>query len=574
MTPLTRVRAEDPENNHHALNGLCGSEIVDDLVADQLRSWRRSGRWLVSEQWNELRAHVARVEQLMGENRHEEAIVAAQIAANHAVIWHSGLYASPALEHLIRRLGLAMLATSETHPPRSDHLRILHVVSEVGAIGGHTRMLWRWIGNDSRNAHSVALTRQTMQTPGVIVAAALATGGTVSWLNRCPGGIVAWARELQCAMRNADLVILHAHNYDIVPFLAMAGMRNRPPVALLNHCDHLFWLGAEFADAVVNTRRSGHVLCETRRGIAPERNLLLPLCLEGIERKPGRTDLRHALGMTEEDVVILSIARAVKFRPIGGVGFADAIAPLLRTNPKARLLVIGPGGEADWTAAMTVAPGQILVLPELPDVGDYFEIADIYLDSFPFPSNTSILEAGLRELPLVSWCVFGPDCGVMGADSLGMDEVLIRAFSLTDLYDRLRLLLNDPVLRREVGARTCHAIKTINTKENWNSALSGLYEKILDLPRKLAWSDVPPFEDPSFTDLDMFTPFVFGPSDPFPTASTRRANVTEQALRIMPPGRRAMVLAGLVRNRQMTLRPAGAAWRYMLPEWLVARMRN
>ena len=39
-------------------------------------------------------------------------------------------------------------------------------------------------------------------------------------------------------------------------------------------------------------------------------------------------------------------------------------------------------------------------------------------NSFPIPSNTSLLEAGLYGLPLVTYYPFGDGCEVMGADSL------------------------------------------------------------------------------------------------------------------------------------------------------------
>lgn len=579
MRPPPRVAAEPGgKRPDMTAEGVCKRRpaSLDVGIDDQLRLWRQAGRKLVVEQWDELQALIAEAERLIVTGRQEEAIVATQIAVHHAVIWHCGVYASPALERLIRQLGLAALATngaSTRSPDRPlDRLRVLHVASEIRAIGGHARMLWRWIGRDHGNVHSVALTRQTMRTPEALAHAVAATGGAVSWINRRPGGAVAWARALQRVMEGADLVFLHVNNYDILPFLALAGMRNPPPVALLNHCDHLFWLGADFVDAVVNTRRSGHALCADRRGIAPERNLLLPLCLEGVQRQGGRAEARRALGLPEDAAMILTVARAPKFRALGKSSFADSLTPLLQANPRARLVAVGPGGTEDWRAAFKAAPGQIVMLPERPDVGRFLESADIYLDSFPFPSNTSMLEAGLHGLPLVTFSPFGPDCGVMGADSLGMDETLVRAGSLADLQARLQSLLDDPEQRHVLGAKTSRAIEATNTGAGWSYALSKLYAQIFNLSRKSEPTCLK--EEPSFADLDLFTPFVFGPTDRPLSPELRRAYVTELSLRAMPPFQRAMVLSTLVRKRRIALRPPLNAWRYMLPEWLLARLRT
>ena len=84
-------------------------------------------------------------------------------------------------------------------------------------------------------------------------------------INRSMGGLLGWGRALQSVIDASDLVVLHVHNNDVVPFLALAGMgRRRPPVVFVDHADHLFWLGARFADLIVNTRLSGHRLAARR----------------------------------------------------------------------------------------------------------------------------------------------------------------------------------------------------------------------------------------------------------------------------------------------------------------------
>lgn len=549
-------------------------ERLDAGLADQFEDWRQAGRMVVAEQGAEFRMLLSEAERLATTGRHRDALIAAQIAATYAYMWHGGFYASSALERLFDRLSRAAFP-AEGAPPRperrSGRLRVLHVLTEVYAVGGHTRMVWRWMGHDCGNQHSVALTRQTLPPPEWLGTAAAATGGKVLRVNQRPGGVAGWTAALQRAMTDSDLVVLHSHNHDILPFLAIAGLRARPPVALINHCDHSFWLGVGFVDAVVNTRRSGHALCALRRGVAPERNLLLPLCLEGVGRRTSRAEARRLLDLPQEAVVILSVARWIKYRPIGGLSFADALVPLLRANPRAMLVAVGPGGEADWSAAMAAAPGQIRMLPERPDVGSFFESADIYLDSFPFPSNTSMLEAGLHGLPLVTFSPFGPGCGVMGADSLGMDETLVRAFSLTDLHDQLQSLIDDPERRAGLGLRTYRAIETTNTGENWARAIARIYAEIFALSK--VSGPVSQTDEPSFDDIDLFTPFVFGPLGGAPSPEMRHAPATELALRTMTPIRRAIALYGLHRQGRIAFRPAGSAWRYMLPEWLVARLR-
>ena len=90
-------------------------------------------------------------------------------------------------------------------------------------------------------------------------------------------------------------------------------------------------------------------------------------------------------------------------------------------------MAVGPGGRVDWSAAEREVPGQIVLVAETTETATYLDAADIYLDSFPFVSITSLLEAGQRGLPVVTRFPFGAGCEVMGADSPGIEPVLLRA---------------------------------------------------------------------------------------------------------------------------------------------------
>ncbi len=386
----------------------------DDGLLDR---WRADGRELVHQHHAELARLIAPISGLIRQRRFAKAASAAQVAANHATLWHPGTFAHGGLDRIVHQLGQAALDHDTLRRPEAGFaLRILHVATQVGAIGGHVRMMRRWIELDTENIHSVALTRQTQPPPEQLEAATTASGGCIHYVNARMGGPRAWARALQPLLTDADIVVLHVHNQDIIPFLALSGMHHRPRVILLNHADHIFWVGAGLVDVVVNTRRSGGVLSAGRRHIPAERNLLLPLCLEPGGRIDSRAQAKRLLGLPNSSIVILTIARSSKFRPVGGQSFADALMPVLRADPRVHLVAVGPGGTEDWSAAMAQVPGRIITHPERPDTRSFLEAADIYLDSFPFPSITSLFEAGLFGLPLVTRAAFGPGCEIMEAE--------------------------------------------------------------------------------------------------------------------------------------------------------------
>ena len=538
-----------------------------------LKEWQDTGYTRVADHWVELEGLVRSIGPLIDSKRYVEAALAAQIAANHAVLWHAGVFVHPQLERLLRRLGEAALPlTTPVEEPQdlSRGMSVLHVATELGAIGGHMRMLARWVQHDNGNVHSLALTRQNAPIPDKVRGAITGARGRIHQLNLARGGMLDWARALQTPMAKADLIVLHAHNMDIIPMLALAGMKTRPRTVLLNHADHLFWLGADFIDQVIHTRRSGFHLSIDRRGIAAERNLLLPLCLEPQARLRSREEAKRQLGLPSDCVLLLTVARALKFRPIGGVSFADTLVPVLQENPNARLIAVGPGGEVDWSAAEAKAPGQIQTVRQTPNTGIYLEAADVYVDSFPFASITSLFEAGLNGLPLVTRNPFGEGCEIMGADSPGLDPVILRARDIGDFQDILTRLVRDARLRAEIGERTKAEMEAVNTGEGWKLELAKMYRQVFSAPR--VKHEPPLVSGPRLDNLDRLLPLVFGPTERETTAASRIARDIELTVKTAPFAWRLRVLARYALRGQLKLF-ATPAWRLLIPEWLAVRIR-
>ncbi len=571
-----RRRRPDPSTlTEAAADARCfGARPNSVTEAAALAQWRTTGGDRVLRHRAELAGLVRTVGPLIDRGAYAEAATAAQIAANHAVLWHAGVFVHPELERQLRRLGETALpfAAPPSKEPRSlsRDMAILHVATELAAIGGHTRMLTRWIRHDGNNIHSLALTRQKAPVHDEPRSAVNDARGRFCQLNLRRGGILQWARALQPLLAEADLVVLHVHNMDIIPMIALAGMKHRPRTVLLNHADHLFWLGADFIDHAVNTRRSGMDLNVKRRGIPPERNLLIPLCLEPQARRLSREEARKQLGFPPDCVVLLSVARALKFRPLGGVSFADVLVPVLQRNPDAHLLVVGPGGEVDWSTAEAQAPGQIRIVRQTPDTGIYLEAADIYVDSFPFVSITSLFEAGLNGLPLVTRNPFGRGCEIMGADSIGLDKVLWRARDIEDFRNILTRLIRNRGLRDEIGERTRAQIEAVNSGDGWRRELDRLYRQVFSTPP--ASRGPTPLPAARLDTVDRLLPAVFGPTESRDTTESRIVRSMEPVIKTAPLGWRLRTLLRLAGHGQLNLLIT-PAWRLFIPEWLTANIR-
>ncbi len=486
---------------------------METLANNTLKVWQEEGRQLIPQNYAEFRRLLWQAKDLQERGNYEAAAVYGQIAANYAQLNHCGFFVSFELEQLLLKIGRQAIA-SDSYPSKDSIFtgtakNILHVSTHLSNIGGISRLMRRWIQQDTERSHSVALTRQAPnEVPEDLSNVVSSTQGRVYGLNDRSGGIISRAKRLRECAAAADIVVLHTWEYDVVPTIAFANKEQSPPIIYTNNGDHWFWLGVAISDAVANLRESGMHLSLERRGIEAKRNLVLPTILEPACRELSRSQAKQQLGIDPHSVMLLSIARSVKFRTVDGVSFADAHVELLKRYKQAILVVIGAGNiNEDWSTAIEQSQGRILVLGETKDTAAYYQAADIYVDSFPFVSITSILEAGSYGVPAVSRYPYPSDsCGVLGSDMPGLAGNLIRVRDLQEYTTVLSGLVEDEEYRLSLGEATRSKIAATHWGSNWQSALNELYAYVAALPRKTAMLDS--VDEMSLGEPDIFLPSV------------------------------------------------------------------
>ena len=155
-------------------------------------------------------------------------------------------------------------------------------------------------------------------------------------------------------------------------------------------------------------------------------------------------------------------------------------------------------------------------------------------------------------------------------NSVGLDTVLVRAQSVSEMQDRVRRLVEDAELRARVGDRTRSEILATNTGESWRRAIHNMYEQAFSLPPR---EEMPPgVEKPRFDDIDLFSTFVFGTPIAHTSPAGRLAAATEVDLRILPIKWRLKAWARMAWRGEFNYRRSTDAWRYLLPEWLSSRL--
>lgn len=499
----------------------------------------------------------------------EQASVYAAIAALLAASPHAGFYVSPRLERMLVDIGRRTATpTAYRREPGKPIRRLLHVVSEVLPVGGHTNMLARWIAEDTTRTHSIAAIHQRGKFPEGMHKAVANAGGKIHRINRTRGFQIAWAEELRRLARQYDAVMLHIYGQDPVAIMAFAEPDKLPPIIYLNHADHLFWLGASISDVVINLRDEAEALSITRRMIEPRRNIVVPTLVSPVTRSRSREDAKRELGLAPDSILLLSAARDLKYRTMNGVTFAGTHVQLLKKYPKAQLLVLGAGERPDWQRDCAAVEGRIQPLPATSDTRVYFEAADIYVDSFPFVSSTSMMEAAGLEIPLVTRFYGEKEARIFAINHPGIEKPALHGANEPEYVAHIDLLIRDPALRIEMGKAARESVMHYHTPPSWLTFVERAYRMAEELPpiepaRRFGLNEVEVFSHGQ-PDRSMYE--VFG------LKREPQVRLLRWYLGLMPLGERFKTWTQILR--------AGAfdnsreAFRSLLPNWLVRQLSD
>ncbi|MGL5367714.1 MAG: hypothetical protein ACRDAG_05365 [Cetobacterium somerae] len=339
----------------------------------------------------------------------------------------------------------------------------LHIITETYLTGGHTRLLSNWIKFDEEVVPNVLIVNpEYSKIPNWLIKNIKEKQGNL-YITKSNKEIFK-VQEIAEIVKEYSEIILHIHPNDVITCLALANLSDKQKVYFVNHADHTFSLGYNYSNCVLELSEDGKKMGKEKRGIKYSEVLPIP-----IEEKEN-FELENNFQKFEKNIVI-SMASEYKYLPTEKYNFQDFIDKLLASNKEIIFNLIGPSKNKVWDELKSKYKERFNLFGVLSKDKAQEELlkASIYVDSFPFASYTSLLQA--IDLGLISYSL---KTEVADLDSLKSIKV--------ENVDLLVEKINKSLLKKDLYQNLVvkNKVKEYHYKEAWQNSLKKIRMKKFD----------------------------------------------------------------------------------------------
>jgi glycosyltransferase involved in cell wall biosynthesis len=191
--------------------------------------------------------------------------------------------------------------------------------------------------------------------------------------------------------------------------------------------------------------------------------------------RPGRLEIRRALGWSPEDTVISSVSRIAAEKNVDYL--ADALAIVAARHPEVRVLLVGDGPLRNALESRIGSFARFVGYRKGGDLADHYAASDL----FAFASLTEtfgnvVLEAMASGLPVVALRAGG----IGGTVQSGTTGILVEPSEPPERMAEAILSLID---RTDQRRRMAEAARHYALSQSWDTIMDGLrdrYQRLID----------------------------------------------------------------------------------------------
>lgn len=272
----------------------------------------------------------------------------------------------------------------------------LHVVTEFYLNGGHSRVVERWMDFDNNLENSVVILKpEYSQISNKLQKHNIYKINEKNYIDK--------AKALLKISKNYEYIILHTHMYDIIPLLAYGNKNLKSKIFYYNQADHIFWIGRNIADKILDISKEGQEVTKLYRNIIEDdKSMVLPIPLDiktGIKKNYKKiNNIKNELNIDLDTKVIVTAGTTTRFIT-DDYSIIDVFNSIESRLSNFIFIIIG-SNEKDSFWKNIKNDNRVKIVDKIPkDIFDkYVSMADIYIESFPFSSSTSSLEMIMNDV--------------------------------------------------------------------------------------------------------------------------------------------------------------------------------
>jgi hypothetical protein len=151
------------------------------------------------------------------------------------------------------------------------------------------------------------------------------------------------------------------------------------------------------------------------------------------------------------------------------------VGPLVAADERVELLAVGPQPSGVWEAAATATGGRVRAVGPVDHPFLHSHAADVYLDSYPFGSLTSLIEHGALGTPALAHQPPRAHPSPLASNGPSVGEHLVLAADPEAYAGWFGRLVDDPALRAERGEVLADHIRDVHDADRWRSRIDEVY---------------------------------------------------------------------------------------------------
>ena len=319
---------------------------------------------------------------------------------SYFVFQHPGIFFSKKFEtELLKIANKIEVELTDTFKKDS----FLHILTLTYTWGGHSTVTERWIKNSPAwTKHSIVITELGFNIAKDLFSDIVKEkDGELIFLNK--GTYIDKAKKLRKIASEYEYVILNIHMHDAVPMLAFGNDKFKRPVILYNQSQHTLWLGSLITDLLLEISSSIMDFSKRRRCIRVNEYVGIPVgnVFDRTSEIINKNKLKEKLGFPKDYKILLSIGSSYKYN---GMDFFNYVKEILNITQNTIFIIIGLFPQGIWKSLKKQYNNRLYLLGNIENkyIYQYYQIADLYIDSFPVPGGTAFIDAIFHKINAIT----------------------------------------------------------------------------------------------------------------------------------------------------------------------------